>query len=427
MSIAGLYSIFQEHPFISTDSRNIPPSCIFFALKGDNFDGNRYASEALSKGASYAVVDNPGVIADNRFIHVENALSALQQLALYHRRKLNIPILAITGTNGKTTTKELIAAVLKKKYRVTYTIGNLNNHIGVPLTLLQITPQTDIAVIEMGANHPHEIDFLCRIAEPDYGLVTNIGKAHLEGFGSFEKIVQTKSELYDYLREYNGKAFVNTDNDLLVRQSAGIEQLTYGTNENAQLRGKVKEGSCFLTIRALFPEGWLYLQSKLIGEYNLDNILAAARVGLYFDIEPIAIQQAIAVYEPDNNRSQLIEKDTNKIIMDAYNANPTSMAAALDNFEKMSHQHKVLILGDMLELGDYSAEEHQRITDKISNKGFEKVFLIGKQFEQTTTNAIKFSSTEFLIKQMKNQPIRNSLILIKGSHGIGLEKALEFI
>ena len=425
MPIAELYRIFQKYPVISTDSRNIPSSCIFFALKGENFDGNRYAADALDKGAAHAVVDNPEIAVDSRFILVENVLCTLQKLAQHYRRQMNIPVLAITGTNGKTTTKELVSAVLQQKYRVTYTQGNLNNHIGVPLTLLKINAQTEIAVIEMGANHPGEISDLCHIAEPDYGLVTNIGKAHLEGFGSFEKIIQTKSELYGFLRECGGKAFVNAGNELLIQQSAGLEQLTYG--DNSQLKGQAEEGSWFLTVKALFPKGWLYLSSKLVGDYNSDNILAAARVGLHFGVDPIDIQKAIAGYKPGNNRSQFIEKGDNKIIMDAYNANPTSMYAALCNFEKINHEHKALILGDMLELGEYSHEEHQKIADKINNGKFEKIFLIGQQFEQTSCNAIKLPSIEFLTKWLESQPLYDSLILIKGSHSIGLEKVIEYI
>ena len=427
MPITELYHIFQKYPVVSTDSRNIPASCIFFALKGETFDGNRYAADALDKGAAYAVVDNPEIAVDTRFILVDDVLSALQKLAQHHRRQMNIPVLAITGTNGKTTTKELVSAVLQQKYHVTCTQGNLNNHIGVPLTLLKLNAQTEIAVIEMGANHPGEISTLCHIVEPNYGLVTNIGKAHLEGFGSFEKVIKTKSELYDFLRECGGKTFVNAGNELLMKQSAGLEQLTYGGDDSSQLKGQAEEGSWFLTVRTLFPKGWLYLSSKLVGDYNSDNILAAARVGLHFGVEPIAIQKAIAGYKPGNNRSQFIEKGDNKVIMDAYNANPTSMHAALNNFEKINHACKVLILGDMLELGEYSYEEHQKIADKISNGKFEKIFLIGQQFERTSCNAIKLPSIEFLTKWLESHPLHDSLILIKGSHSIGLEKIIEHI
>lgn len=428
MDIHDLYTLFREHPVISTDSRNLPDGCIFFALKGPNFDGNRFAAESLAQGAAYAITDDPATAAGNpRLILVKNVLECLQQLANYHRRKLRVPVIAITGTNGKTTTKELIAAVLRRKYQVTATQGNLNNHIGVPVTLLGMDSQTELSIIEMGANHPGEIAALCKIAEPDYGIITNIGKAHLEGFGSFEGVVRTKSELYDFLRDNGGKCFINTDNELLVRQAAGLEQLSFGTKGEADLRGVPEEGGWFLTVRALFPKGWLYLRSKLVGSYNFENILAAARIGLHFGVGPTDIQKAIELYEPGNNRSQLIQRGSNRIIMDAYNANPTSMTAALKNFAAISHPRKVLFLGDMLELGSYAREEHQKIADLIKNEDLCSVFLVGSHFSSVdAASAIKFETSTQLAGYLASQkPLTDSLILIKGSRGIQLEKVLE--
>lgn len=428
MDIDDLYTLFREHPVISTDSRNLPDGCIFFALKGPNFDGNRFAAESLAQGAAYAITDDPATAAGNpRLILVKNVLECLQQLANYHRRKLRVPVIAITGTNGKTTTKELIATVLRRKYQVTATQGNLNNHIGVPVTLLGMDSKTELSIIEMGANHPGEIAALCQIAEPDYGIITNIGKAHLEGFGSFEGVVRTKSELYGFLRDNGGKCFINTDNELLVRQAAGLEQLSFGTTGEAELRGIPEEGSWYLTVRALFPKGWLYLRSKLVGSYNFENILAAARIGLHFGVGPTDIQKAIELYEPGNNRSQLMQKGSNRIIMDAYNANPTSMTAALKNFAAISHPRKVLILGDMLELGSYAREEHQKIADLIKNEDLCSVFLVGSHFSTVdAASAIKFETSTQLAGYLASQkPLTDSLILIKGSRGIQLEKVLE--
>ncbi len=336
-------------------------------------------------------------------------------------------MLAITGTNGKTTTKELISAVLQRKYTITATRGNLNNHIGVPVTLLGMTAQTELAVIEMGANHPGEIAALCQIAAPDYGLITNIGKAHLEGFGSFEGVVRTKSELYDFLRQNHGKCFINLNNELLVKQAAGLEALSYGSIPEAQLQGIPEVGPWYLTVRTRFPKGWLYLKSNLIGSYNFENILAAARVGLHFGIDPTDIQKAVEHYQPGNSRSQLIQKGTNRIIMDAYNANPTSMTAALNNFISISHPKKILILGDMLELGSHAREEHEKIAAVVRQADFSMVCLVGPCFSATDAGpAKKFPATEALSDYLAKQgPFNDSLILIKGSNGIRLEKIVD--
>lgn len=430
MNISDLYTIFLKYPTITTDSRNIPSGSIFFALKGANFNGNAFAEEALAKGAAYAVVDEPEFVTGNRLILVDDVLLCLQQLARYHRDQLKIPILAITGTNGKTTTKELVAAILSKKFRVNFTHGNLNNHIGVPLTLLSMSKKTEFGVVEMGANHPGEIQILCAIANPDFGIITNIGKAHLEGFGSFEGVIKTKSELYDFLRNKGGRCFLNADNSLLLQQANGLEQITYGKSTNYFMTGEqLSNTENYLVVKALFSKGWLYLKSKLVGNYNFENLLAAACVGKYFGVDPLHIQSALADYTPSNNRSQLIRKEKNTIIMDAYNANPTSMIAALSNFAAMKNDQKCVILGDMLELGEASLDEHQKIVDYIEEQNFADAFLIGTQFKNTTnrTKKQKFDSVELLSNYLKTQPIENKLILIKGSRGIHLEKILELL
>ncbi len=429
METARLYEIFRQYPSVTTDSRNIPSGSIFFALKGANFNGNKFAKEALTKGAAYAVIDEPEYKNDDKLILVEDVLQSLQQLARYHRDRLKLPILAITGTNGKTTTKELVAAVLAKKFKVNFTQGNLNNHIGVPLTLLSMAEDTEFGVVEMGANHPGEIKLLCEIANPDFGIITNIGKAHLEGFGSFEGVIKTKSELYDFLRNKNGKCFINADNELLIKQSLKLEQIKYGQSTHYFMTGELASTDNYLVVKALFPKGWLYLKSKLVGDYNFENLLAAACVGKYFEVDPLQIQKALLDYTPSNNRSQLIQNEKNTIIMDAYNANPTSMMAALTNFATIQNNQKCIILGDMLELGESSHEEHQKIVNYIEEQNFEAIFLVGVQFKNTSDRIKKqkFDHVELLSNYLKTQPIENKLILIKGSRGIHLEKILELL
>lgn len=429
MNIEAIYSIYQKHPVVTTDSRNIPSGSIFFALKGETFNGNKFALDALNQGAAHAVVDEEEYALDDRFFLVENSLKCLQNLANLHRKKLGLPIVAITGTNGKTTTKELIAAVLAKKYNVSYTQGNLNNHIGVPLTLLAMNGNTEIGIVEMGANHPGEIAALSTIADPDYGIITNIGKAHLEGFGSFEGVIRTKSELYNYLKSKNGKCFINADNTLLIKQAEGLDQIKYGFSTDYFLAGEIAASDNYLVAKALFDKGWLFLKTKLVGEYNFENLLAAACVGKYFEVDPLLIQQALAEYTPSNNRSQLIKTDRNTIIMDAYNANPTSMMAALSNFSKVKNDQKTLILGDMLELGEVSEDEHQKIVDFIDSQEFSEVFMVGPEFGKTASmkEKKKFEHVELLSNYLKTQPIENKLVLIKGSRGIHLEKVLPLL
>lgn len=355
-----LYEIYKSHPVISTDSRTCPAGSLFFALKGENFDANAFALSALERGASYAVIDNPKYAVDKRFILVNNALETLQDLAKFHRRQLGTKIIGITGTNGKTTTKELIAAVLSQKFSTHFTQGNFNNHIGVPLTLLQLKPEHEIAVVEMGANHPGEIKMLLGIAEPDFGLITNVGKAHLEGFGSFEGVKASKAELYDFIRKGNGKIFLNVENEDLQEMAcnSGFSDseniLSYGLNSDIEGKlaiGKVVSSSPLLEMECLTSEGKFILETQLIGAYNAENVLAAVAIGTYFGVSNKKIKFALENYQPQNNRSQFAQTAKNKLIVDAYNANPTSMQAAILNFAEMDAENKTLIVGDMLELG----------------------------------------------------------------------------
>ncbi|MDP4184705.1 MAG: UDP-N-acetylmuramoyl-tripeptide--D-alanyl-D-alanine ligase [Bacteroidota bacterium] len=430
MQTEQLYQIFLKFPQVITDSRKASPGTLFFALKGDNFDGNTYASKALESGCEYAIIDNPEFYLNEKTILVEDTLIALQKLAAFHRKTLGLPILSITGTNGKTTTKELVHAVLSKKFRTIATTGNLNNHIGVPLTLLSITPDIEMAVVEMGANHPGEIATLCEIAQPDFGLITNIGKAHLEGFGSFEGIKKTKGELYRFLEKHQGRIFINKDNPILKEISGNLPRFTYGTDDNAELQGEILDtASMFLYFRALYPKGWLYHKTNLVGNYNFENAMAAAAIGLYFGVDPLLIQKAIEEYKPQNLRSQLIRKENNTILLDAYNANPTSMRASLNNFIKMKPHKPLLILGDMLELGASSAEEHQKIIELAIEGRFKNVILVGEQFGNTSTpdGYLKFTTSKEVAEFLKQTPPEGNTILIKGSRGIKLEGLVELI
>ncbi len=428
MQTSVLYKYFIENPVVCTDTRAIEKGCLFFALKGENFDGNKYASEAIKKGAAFAVVDDESVVLGKQYLLVDNVLLALQKLANYHRKQLNTTIIAITGSNGKTTTKELIATVLLQRYNVCYTIGNLNNHIGVPLTILRFTKETQIAIVEMGANHHNEIAHLCSIAEPNYGIITNIGKAHLEGFGSVEGVLKAKSELYTYLRLNGGKCFVNGSNQQLMQNSEGIERITYGNKDQSFMYGELIDNSYFLAAKLMFPKGWLYFKTMLVGAYNFENLMAAACVGHYLEVDPLRIKEAIDNYSPSNNRSQLFQVRTNKVILDAYNANPTSMKGALENFKNIKHPNKVVILGDMLELGEYSNIEHKNIIEYLSNFSFCKIYLVGSNFKEANelNNINTFLTVGLLQEYLQEQkPIEDSIILIKGSRGTKLETILE--
>lgn len=425
----NIYKLFKKFPIISTDSRNVKPDSLFFALKGENFDGNKFANNALENGAAFAIIDNPDFQFADRTILVEDVLTELQNLANYHRKELKIPILAITGTNGKTTTKELVSAVLSKQFNVSFTKGNLNNHIGVPLTLLEMNQETQIGVVEMGANHPGEISNLCKIAEPNFGVITNIGKAHLEGFGTFEGVIKTKTELYNYLKEKNGTVFLNSNNSLLVELANKINnKKTYG-EKDADFTGEILRSPPFVHVKANFTKGVLYLNTNLIGNYNFENIMAAACIGQYFKVDPLKIKQALKEYQPRNNRSQLIRKGNIKIILDAYNANPTSMQASIKSFLANNSENNYLILGDMLELGTYAEEEHLAILNMIAELTSEKVFLVGPVFSKIGKkyNFKTFTHVSDLNLFLIKNEIKEGNILIKGSRGIQLEKVLEFL
>ena len=451
MEMKELYELFLQHPTITTDSRDVPEGSMFFALKGDTFDGNAYAISALEKGAAYAVIDEKEYAkeSNDRLILVEDVLTTLQQLAKYHRVHLGTPIIGITGTNGKTTTKELISAVLKKKYNVLYTQGNFNNHIGVPRTLLQLTKEHDIAVIEMGANHPGEIKTLVEIVLPDFGIITNVGKAHLLGFGSFEGVIRTKGELYDFLRVLQGTVFINNDNPHLLGISDGLKLVKYGQKDAKDLlvKGELVECNPFLkfewqTSSTLTPQlstvncqlstincQLSTVQTRLIGSYNLDNALAAACIGTFFNVPATDISAALEEYTPSNNRSQLTITQDNKLVVDAYNANPTSMRAALENFRLINAEHKMCILGQMGELGDVSEEEHQKVIDLLGDCGFETVWLVGENFAKTNHPAHYrlFANVEEVKAAIATEKPQGYLILIKGSNSNKLVQTVELL
>jgi UDP-N-acetylmuramoyl-tripeptide--D-alanyl-D-alanine ligase len=417
MNIEQLYKLYSQSYLVDTDTRKIRKGSVFFALKGDNFNGNKFAADALKSGSSYVVIDEKEYNQHANFILVKNVLETLQQLANFHRKQLNIPIISLSGSNGKTTTKELINAVLSKKLNTTATIGNLNNHIGVPLTLLAMTPTTEIGIVEMGANHIKEIEFLCGIAEPNFGFITNFGKAHLEGFGSVEGIIEGKSELYNFLRNNNGIAFVNEDDELQTKQSKGINSITFNKNFIQFI-----EANPFVKVQ--FNN--TIIESQLIGKYNFNNIAAAIAIGNYFKVSKELIKNAIENYIPTNNRSQILEKGTSKIILDAYNANPSSMQAALENFSQLKDLNKIVFLGDMFELGNDSKKEHQKIADLATSFNFSEVYLIGKAFSTTRVkNAFVYDSFEAFKTSTKNLNISNTTILIKGSRGMALERILD--
>lgn len=429
-----LYEIFRENPIITIDSRDCPPGAIFFALKGDKFNANEFAASALKNGCSYAVIDEKKYATDERFIVVKDVLKALQELATQHRQKLGTKIIGITGSNGKTTTKELTASVLKKKYNTHYTKGNLNNHIGVPLTLLQLKPEHELAIVEMGANHPGEIKQLCEIALPNFGIITNVGKAHLEGFGSFEGAVKTKAELYDFIADHGLGIFINDDNDLLKQMAARSnmdddKQIPYGFNGHPDLNrvtGKIITSDLFLKMEC--QTGHIFqLKTKLIGDYNAENVIAAVTIGHFFGLNNTLIKKGIEKYAPENNRSQLMITAKNKLIIDAYNANPTSMQAAIHNFAAMDKEPKTVILGDMLELGEQSSHEHQVIVDLLQQKGFSNVLLVGDNFKNCATTMKVFDTMESLSDYLSNNIMQHQIILIKGSRAIHLEKIISLL
>lgn len=426
MTTAQIHQLFLTHSTVSTDTRTITKGCIFFALKGDNFNGNKYAAEALEKGAAYAIIDEKEYTTTNQIILVEDVLQTLQQLGNYHRKYCNAKVIGLTGSNGKTTTKELIKAVIQKKHKTIATVGNLNNHIGVPLTLLSIKKDTEYAIVEMGANHLKEIAFLSNLAEPDYGYITNFGKAHLEGFGSTEGVIQGKSELYSYLTTNQKHIFLNADDPIQENKLGSyVKKVGFSaTNEN-YYKIELLGADPFVTIKV---EG-VTIASNLVGAYNFTNCCAAIVMGKYFNVGLPQIKEAIEGYVPANNRSQILEQKGFKIILDAYNANPTSMAAALDNFNGIKKAaHKIVFLGDMFELGNTAATEHQEIADKACKMNFTTTFLIGENFAKAKSEAIQLASFNDLKEYLKEHPLQpNSNLLIKGSRGMALERILDVL
>ena len=426
MDIKIIHNCFLKCNSISIDTRKIEAGSFFVAIKGDNFDANTFAKEALEKGALFVIIDNPDYYIDDQTILVKDSLKALQELAQYHRHYLNIPIIALTGSNGKTTTKELIQVVLAKKFKTKATFGNLNNHIGVPLTLLSFDKETEIGIVEMGANHQKEIAFLCEIAQPDFGYITNFGKAHLEGFGGVEGVIKGKCELYNYLLEHNKTVFINLDDAIQVNKSVGIKLYTFGinksvadiilTNVTANPFVEITISNCKIT-------------SHLIGLYNSNNINAAISIGTYFEVPILDIKAAIEGFVPENNRSQLLNKNSNEIILDAYNANPSSMAVAIENFIQLENPNKIAILGDMFELGEESLEEHKYIVSLLSNQKSITTYFIGKDFYSNKLELSHFhfyENFEDFSSIFKTTKIENKLILIKGSRGMALERTLTF-
>jgi len=426
MNIESLYKLYLQYPSIQTDSRKVSKNDIFFALKGPSFNGNLFAKEAIQKGAAYAIVDEKEFADNEKIFHVEDVLTSLQQLAKYHRQQFNIPFLAITGSNGKTTTKELIHAVLSSGFKTYTTEGNLNNHIGVPLTILKIRHDAEMAVIEMGANHLREIASYCEIALPTHGLITNCGKAHLEGFGSEEGVRKGKGELFDHLRSDDGTAFVMWDYPYLREMSKDIPQIyTYGTTD-ADVVGNVLSSGQYLEVE--FKKGFKgMVRTNLVGDYNLPNVLAAVAVGKYFGVEEEKIRNSIENYTPTNSRSQLLQKNSNKIILDAYNANPTSMKAAIENFAKTDGTEKILALGAMAELGADSLKEHSSIIKEIDKHQWKDVLLVGGDFMKVDHTYRKFNSPVEAGEWLQNLKLQNAFFLIKGSRSMQMEKLLDYL
>ncbi|MBO9729271.1 MAG: UDP-N-acetylmuramoyl-tripeptide--D-alanyl-D-alanine ligase [Chitinophaga sp.] len=425
MNIEQLYSIYEQHRSVQTDTRKLKANDIFFALKGGNFNGNEFAAQALEMGAAFAVVDEAAYFTvPEKMMLVEDALTALQQLALRHRQQLNIPFLAITGTNGKTTTKELVNAALSAGKKTYATVGNLNNHIGVPLTILSIQPDVEIAVIEMGANHQLEIAGYCKIALPTHGIITNIGKAHLEGFGSEEGVKKAKGELYDFLRANNGTVFVCNDYGYLVEMATGIPHIiTYGSKE-ADFVGEAIADSAFLAVEVRGDSQVGFIQTQLVGAYNFPNVMAAVAVATHFGVPEKDIAPAIAHYTPSNNRSQVIQQGTNTIIMDAYNANPSSMKAAIENFAGIQADKKVLLLGAMMELGTDSVKEHTDLVQLLERTHWDAVVLVGGDFKKVNHPYIFLENSTEAGKWLQQQQFQHTHILIKGSRSTGMEKVL---
>ena len=427
MDMQHIHNLFLTCDSISIDTRNILPNSFFVAIKGDRFDANMFAKEALEKGAKYVVIDNPNYFIDERTILVNDSLVSLQELAKFHRNYLQLPIIALTGSNGKTTTKELIQVVLSKKFRTKATLGNLNNHIGVPLTLLSFDATTQIGIVEMGANHQKEIEFLCTIAQPDFGYITNFGKAHLEGFGGVDGVIKGKSEMYTFLSQNDKTVFVNLEDPLQVTKTKEMKIVSFGVNKS----------EAFVNITSVSANPFVKIQwdnttihSRLIGLYNANNINAAIAIGKYFEVDDESIRQAIESYIPENNRSQLVHKNTNEIILDAYNANPSSMAVAIANFSQLENENKIAILGDMFELGTESISEHKAIVNVLLNENTITCYFIGKDFYQSKVEKTHFyfyETFESFMEALQKESLQNKMILIKGSRGMALERTLEYL
>jgi UDP-N-acetylmuramoyl-tripeptide--D-alanyl-D-alanine ligase len=427
MDISYIHSLFLKSTGVSIDTRKIQQNSMFVAIKGERFDANTFAKEALEKGASYVIIDNKDYYIDERTVLVEDSLMALQELAKFHRNYLKLPIIALTGSNGKTTTKELINVVLAKKYKTKATVGNLNNHIGVPLTLLSFDKNTEIGIVEMGANHKKEIEFLCEIAQPDYGYITNFGKAHLEGFGGVEGVIIGKSEMYQYLAKNDKLAFINLEDAIQLEKSKALKHYSFGVNkENADV--VISEIKANPFVEVFYNE--LQIKTHLIGLYNANNVNAALTIGQFFKVENEAIKAALESYIPENNRSQLLTKGSNEIILDAYNANPSSMAVAIANFLQLEKSNKIMILGDMFELGEESHKEHETLVNSLVNEDNVRCFFVGKAFYECLIpkeNFYFYESFDSFSVGLKDVNFENNTILIKGSRGMALERTLDFI
>jgi UDP-N-acetylmuramoyl-tripeptide--D-alanyl-D-alanine ligase len=425
MEIQELYAVYLQHPFIQTDTRKLQPGNLFFALKGPNFNGNKFARQAIDAGAAYVVIDEPVGFTDSRLITTTDTLQTLQQLAKYHRLQFTIPFIAITGSNGKTTTKELIHQVLSTTYKTYTTRGNLNNHIGVPLTILEVQKDAKIAVIEMGANHQKEIEGYCDYTLPTHGFITNCGKAHLEGFGGIEGVRKGKGELYDFLRTHDGTAFIMSDYDYLKKMSKGIMHIkTYGT-QDAEITGVANTSNDFLEVLMTNGTGIKNITTHLVGTYNLPNVLVAVAVGKYFKVAEEKIKTALENYTPSNSRSQLVEKNGNKIILDAYNANPSSMKAAIENFAKMEGQNKILLLGGMMEMGDERLAEHKALIELIAKYTWKNVVLVGGDFNKIPHPYLYFTNSTEAREWLQLQHLEHATLLIKGSRSMQMERVLE--
>ncbi|TRX20672.1 UDP-N-acetylmuramoyl-tripeptide--D-alanyl-D-alanine ligase [Flavobacterium franklandianum] len=427
MDISNIHSLFLKCSSVSIDTRKIEPNSLFVAIKGENFDANTFANEALEKGASYVIIDNENYFIDQRTVLVENSLSTLQELAKYHRKYLKLPIIALTGSNGKTTTKELIHVVLSKKFNTKATVGNFNNHIGVPLTLLSFDSTTEVGIVEMGANHKKEIEFLCELAQPDYGYITNFGKAHLEGFGGVEGVIEGKSEMYEYLAQNKKSVFINLDDPIQVEKTKNLNAYSFGLNKKY---GDVSIGSIIANPFVEIHFANFSIKTHMIGLFNASNINAALTIGKYFEVDDEAIKDALESYIPENNRSQMMSKGTNRIILDAYNANPSSMAVAIENFLQLEDTNKVMILGDMFELGTQSAQEHKAIINMLLRSKEVTFYLVGKEFychRINNTNFCFFETFDAFSEYLNRVKIENSSILIKGSRGMALERTLQFL